>query len=376
SLAHELAAAMLPDSSMNSSLAEELGLDLSDVAESDSNDQSRSATPSQLDEGREIRDGIASSGSEQYMDTTNLEETIIIPPPDSPPSSMQPTLSFAVTSVDNPAHIPLEQLSKHIEATNILIQRLKHLDALPLSQSPRIPTTSLYSSTPFNEPSIERYATRIIRQLNDSAREREIQVRELAAIEMEFRKISDELGGQDAIGALEPLHYVEGLSDVPDSENSISGPGGHLQPLAEIEEEDAVASSTDSDDEQDYSQDEGNFPEGTEPHVPRGQLATPSGALPLFGNLRDITASLVQTLGSITEYAQENGVATADAGRKIRAVKGRLVGWQTEWDSAEHSMLRIGEWEQRVSRVDGRALVREHLDAFGATLVEAASRVE
>ncbi len=40
-----------------------------------------------------------------------------------------------------------------------------------------------------------------------------------------------------------------------------------------------------------------------------------------------------------------NGAATTEAGRKIRALKNKMGGWRTEWDSAERSRLKIERWE-------------------------------
>ena len=98
--------------------------------------------------------------------------------------------------------------------------------------------------------------------------------------------------------------------------------------------------------------------------------------------------SAVSSLAVISEHTQVNAAATTEAGRKIRALKNKLGGWRTEWDSAERSRVRIERWEagladagepgsvpgtpvKAVRRVDGRKLVEEHLRAFERALSEA-----
>jgi len=104
--------------------------------------------------------------------------------------------------------------------------------------------------------------------------------------------------------------------------------------------------------------------------------ATPAGAIPHLAHLRTHTASLVSSLTSLSEHAQVNGAATTEAGRKIRALKNKLGGWRTDWDSAERSRTRIERWEkggddEGARRVDGRAVVAEHLREFERVLFEA-----
>ena len=100
-----------------------------------------------------------------------------------------------------------------------------------------------------------------------------------------------------------------------------------------------------------------------------------------------------------------NSAATTEAGRKIRALKNKLGGWRTEWESAERSRVKIEKWEAGIPdnedlpsslssssgvasvpgtpsrksfvhavpsrRVDGRKLVQEHLQAFERALSDA-----
>jgi len=237
----------------------------------------------------------------------------------------------------------------------------------------------------------------MIRQLNDTVREREGQVRELIAMEKEFRKIGSELGGSEVLASLDELEEVEGLLDDP--EGAPKGPsGGHLQPLNGIAEED---DDEDDDDDDDYGNDDlvdGNgdgedvfgsaSPRRLRPPAasgfpalprPKHWIPTPSGALPHLAHMRAVTSSLVNSLSAISEHAQENSAATADAGRKLRALKNRITGWRSDWESAERSQERIEKWERGdggVLPVDGRKIVEEQLNAFALVLAEAAIKTQ
>jgi hypothetical protein len=123
---------------------------------------------------------------------------------------------------------------------------------------------------------------------------------------------------------------------------------------------------------------------------------TPASAVPQLTHLRTFTTSLVSSLTTISEQAQVNGAATTEAGRKIRALKNKLGGWRTEWDSAERSRLRIERWEAGIAegegiegptnpvspgrsstkRIDGRRIVEEHLRAFELALADAALKTQ
>ena len=115
---------------------------------------------------------------------------------------------------------------------------------------------------------------------------------------------------------------------------------------------------------------------------------TPAVAITHLTHLRTFTTSTVTSLATISEHTQVNTAATTEAGRKIRALKNKLGGWRTEWDSAERSRLRIEKWEAGIvdgdtpvsgatspprvqRRIDGRKIVQEHLQAFEKVLAEA-----
>jgi len=128
---------------------------------------------------------------------------------------------------------------------------------------------------------------------------------------------------------------------------------------------------------------------------------TPAKTVPQLAHLRTSTSSLMSQLTTMSEHAQVNGAATAESGRKIRALKNKLGGWRMEWDSAERSRQRIEKWEAGIlvegdsqaqadssperrtslggttnKRVDGRVVVQEHLRAFELALADAALKTQ
>lgn len=96
-----------------------------------------------------------------------------------------------------------------------------------------------------------------------------------------------------------------------------------------------------------------------------------------------------------------NSTATTEAGRKIKSLKNKMGGWQSEWESAEKSRVRIERWEAGIvdwqngdavddatlgsasparlaarRRVDGRKLVEEFLSASEKAIREATERTQ
>src|SRR6266702_1346898 len=338
SLAHELAVALLPEPTAGSKLlAEEFGIE--------------------YEEGAEGIDGM--------------------PPHDH---SMP---SFAISSDMDPS-IPLE------------------FDAAASgSSTPGVTDDDDVLDPTFHSPApppLEALAADIISRLNETARDREEQVRELLKCEREFQRIAAEVGGADALAGLDALEDPALLlADAPSSSSSAPA----LDPVAEepsfshdwevdpdahlLHQPDGAESDVDVDVDADPhgggSSTDGSplkdtFPVSPPPPLSASGTAMPAGAIPHLVHLRTHTASLVSSLTALSEHAQVNGAATTDAGRKIRALKNKMGGWRTEWDSAERSRARIERWETGVDvegtrRVDGRAFVADHLREFERVLFEA-----
>ncbi|KAH9967550.1 hypothetical protein BC827DRAFT_1123252 [Russula dissimulans] len=365
SLAHELAVALLPEPTAGSKLlAEEFGIE--------------------YDEGAEGIDGLPpeDTGVPMFAVTGDLDPSMT---PDFASDATTPTVTdndidndndddeISDTNFHDPAPAPRSRgrgrsepdvdamvlLSRNLESTEKFIAHLRRLDA--------------DSAAPL---ALETLAVDIISRLDETVRDREEQVRELLKYEREFQRIASEVGGQDALASLEALEGPQGLLLLADAAPSSSSSA----PLASLS---SLSSSSPSDVDVDTDIDgSGTSPlkdsfVGLPPPPPvNSGTATPAGAIPHLAHLRTHTASLVSSLTSLSEHAQVNGAATTEAGRKIRALKNKLGGWRTDWDSAERSRTRIERWEkggddEGARRVDGRAVVAEQLREFERVLFEA-----
>ncbi|KAI0664292.1 hypothetical protein C8Q70DRAFT_1041949 [Cubamyces menziesii] len=373
SLAHELAAALLPEPSAGSKLlAEEFGIE--------------------YDEGAEGIDGVpqphyddepAPQFAEIGHDTLAAQlqlNGVPAPADDDAPPDFDPDFRSPVASPTKqrrqPEADPMTILAQDLEYTEKFLAQLRHLDGDP------------------SQPHLERLASDVIRRINDSARDRETQLRELLEYEREFRKIAGEVGGTEALAYLPELEDIVKEETQGPSSASIRAEVAELEPIAE----DSTLSAHDwevdpdraglGDEEDEYESGYVQTPVKTEfpPPPPLNGPPTPAATITLLAHLRTFTASTATSLATISEHTQVNAAATTEAGRKIRALKNKLGGWRTEWDSAERSRLRIERWEAgldldgtpagstppRVSRrVDGRKIVQEHLKAFEQALAEA-----
>ena len=381
SLAHELAVALLPEPSASSKLlAEEFGIEYDEGAEGIDDQPPHDpsvptfAVANDLDPS--ITHDSAASGSSTPDGVTDSDD--ILDPTFHLPAQRPPARSNNNNS--QPEADAMAQLSENLESTEQFLTHLRRLD----TDGPAAPLA------------LEALAADIISRLNETARDREEQVRELLKCEREFQRIAGEVGGADALADLEAL-----VVDAPPSTPAPSAPA--LESVAEEEPSfshewevdphaDLHHQSDESDDSDvDVDLDGGNSISDGSPlkdtfsvsplHRPLSASgpaaaaaapASPAGAIPHLAHLRTHTASLVSSLTALSEHAQVNGAATTDAGRKIRMLKNKLGGWRTDWDSAERSRARIERWEvEGALRVDGRAFVAEHLREFERVLFEA-----
>jgi len=263
-------------------------------------------------------------------------------------------------------------LSQDLEYTEKFLTSLQRLDVESGPQS--------------SQSTLEQLASNIISRINETARDREQQVRELLAYEREFRKIAAEVGGDDILGQLDELEEVDDLGD-----DTVEPAQKRLSIVLEDEPRSKLSRDWDNDNEVDYDSDQPTSIKDTFPPPPPlvGPL-TPAKTIPQLSDFRTITASLVTSLTSISEQVQVNGAATTEAGRKIRALKNKLGGWRTDWDSAERSRSKIEKWEAGLGdtdaipngsiasspsvgsgRVDGRIIAEEHLRASQQALADA-----
>jgi len=383
SLAHELAVALLPEPSAGSKLlAEEFGIEYDDGAEgidgasADEHNVSSFAVSSDLDPSMALDGGASGSSTPGVTDDDDVLD----------PTFRSPAPARARARSQQEADA-MAMLSENLESTEKFLGDLRRLDT--------------DGSAPL---ALEALAADMISRLNETVRDREEQVRELLKCEREFQRIASEVGGADALAGLDALEDPAVLlaDATPPSSSLNASAAPALEPVAEEPsfaphdwEVDPDAHLLHHPDgvESDVDVDVGSSTDGSPLkdsfHVSPPSLlstsgaagpATPSGAIPHLEHLRTHTASLVSSLTALSEHAQVNGAATTDYGRKIRALKNKMGGWRTDWDSAERSRARIERWETGVddegARVDGRAFVAEHLREFECVLFEANTKTQ
>ncbi|KAF5335994.1 hypothetical protein D9611_006344 [Ephemerocybe angulata] len=448
SLAHELAVALMPEPSAGSKLlAEEFGIefdegaegidedveqhlqqrgdrDQSHISEHNELDAQSFAAPSdprpsfadELGGGHDALDAAYAGESSESALAGGLSDDAVDEAHmggnggDLDPVFDSPSISRTRPRQKTPEKDAMDVLSENVQFTDNFLAQLRTLDTEPGTSSSQ-------------QPKLERLASDVIRRMNESVRDRESQVRVLLECEREFRKIGGEVGGSDVLGQLEELEEVEQLSDDPvtsPTPNSSSPPQQHYQPrslhtLLEEEQpsrrpgshrrQSSYANDWELDPERSHLGDYEDSEPSTSPirtsFAPPPILTgapTPAKLVPQLTHIRSFTSSTISSLSSISEHAQVNGVATADAGRKIRSLKNKLGSWKTEWESAERSRAKIERWEAGIldtegpetlptsapstptrfasRRVDGRKLVQEQLQAFELALADAALKTQ
>ncbi|PSR71893.1 hypothetical protein PHLCEN_2v12237 [Hermanssonia centrifuga] len=395
SLAHELAVALMPEPSAGSKLlAEEFGIE--------------------YDEGAEgIDDTAAHTEGDPHPDTQDpIPDPFSGPDPDSEPTfaaaDAPPDFDPAFDNVPPtpqrrsrlPEQDPMVTLAEDLESTEKFLSQLRRLDA----------------GDQGGQPKLEKLASDVIRRIDDTVREREGQVRELLEYEREFRRIAGEIGGNDVLSQLDELDH---LTKEPkrDDDTTRHEDDRINRPLDAIHEEPLSNSQTlgsGVDWEGDLDRDRGHLGDEEDEYEhqyspspakttfpsappPVSGPPTPATTIVQLAHFRTFTTSVASSLATISEQTQVNAAATTEAGRKIRALKNKLGGWRTEWDSAERSRAKIEKWEAgsididgtvvvlpplgtpprsgRV-RVDGRKIVDEHLAAFEIAIKEANTKTE
>ena len=430
SLAHELAFALLPEPTKNSKLlAEEFGLEFDEGAEGvdpsashdsgyeayDHHDMADRRTkledelgqpPLVLELGQDpaLYDSEAFSAHAIKGTADDLDPSFASPGSPSSPKKRKHRDHGAEEERDRQREQdPMKILSQDLEYTEKFLSQLQHLDAEP-------PTNPHPSNS-----TLEHIASGMISRINETVRDREQQVRELLMYEREFKKIAGELGGDDVLAELDELETVEGLilsepERLPLSRaNSIvtKKPSHARQSsLTSINHSPRLSREWDprsqnpyDDEDQLYSDSEQPTPSkdtfSMPPPPPIFDPLTPAQTIPQLSHFRTYTSTLVVSLTNISEQVQVNGAATSEAGRKIRALKNKLGGWRTDWDSAERSRTRIEKWEAerkeaslssfsasaslatiRNQNADGRLIVEEYLRESQRALDVATARIK
>ena len=375
SLAHELAVALMPEPSAGSKLlAEELGLEFDEGAEG----IDESVGPQ---EDSEAPNGLTFS-TEAPAETETLEQQLASDTSidDEHPPELDPEFDNLFSPQDVPKeqkrldHDMMEILARDLESNTHFFGLLQKLDT---------------------EFTVERIATNTIRRINVMARDREGQVRELLEYEREFRKLAGEVGGTDALSRIDVLENLISEDDPPAPKSPSTS---RHRTLETLEEEPSLLASDSQDWEVDPDQNhlgDDEEPLGSDPSLAKLDFPpppllkgpiSPAKTIPLLAHLRSVTSSFVSSLATCSEQAQVNGAGLTEAARKIRSLKNKIGGLYSEWDSVERSRQRIERWEAgilsdghasvRLSRVDGRKVVQEHLHAFERALADASMKTQ
>lgn len=390
SLAHELAVALMPEPSTGSKLlAEEFGIEYDEGAEGIDPVPGHDGLSGNEFANSEVD---APSFASELGDTSTSDASL----PDSTLDSDEPDHCELIFSSSTPSRNEVQQNKSEQDAMEVLARDLESTDKF--LNHLRTIDLDLGTSTS-QQISLEGIASDVIRHINESVRDREGQVRELLECEREFRKISGEVGGNDVLGVLDELTGVDELLDKVPAHHDTKVETKRLDVV--VEEELGSPRNMSHDWELDpdrphLGDEDYGFPEVASPakesFPPPPPLVgplTPASTVPQLSHFRTSTASLVSNLTILSDHAQVNGAATAEAGRKIRALKNKLGSWRTEWDGAERSRQRIERWEAGIvegdlnspsrmtsKRLDGRIIVQEHLRAFELALADAATKTQ
>lgn len=361
SLAHELAVALMPEPGGGSHLlAEEFGIDYDEGAEGidDDNDDVHGEevhevhTPgntlagemgsSLADEmgGTSFADELGENGGIDEDDSEDVEE------------GLDGELDDDSSAPRSQAQNAMEILAQNLASTDQFLAHLRAVDSAPNLSS--LNKTSFTPNSASSAHVLEMLASDMVRAINDAAKERESQVRELIAYELEIRRIASEVGGNDVLGELDDIDEGDiGIEPTPTK-------------LDTVAEEDELESS--------YAPSLPSSPQ--KPSFAAPQSSNAAAPLPHLVQLRTHTAALLSSLTTISEQAQVNGAATADSGRRIRALKNRFGGLRGEWEGAERSRGRIERWEQEGGDLNVKKVVEEHLSAFQKAVDEAALKTQ
>lgn len=356
SLAHELAVALMPEPGSGSRmLAEEFGIEYDEGAEGIDDDNcvhgheerevhaqgdsfANEIGNSLADEmgGSSLADELGGSGGTDEDADEDVEDSL---DEDDGDDSLIPR---------RPEQDAMEILAHNLASTDQFLAHLRAVDAIPTLSSPHTSDTAPSAHV------LERLASDMIRAINEATKERESQVRELIAYEREFRRLSTEVGGNDVLCELDDID--EGGSD-----------SGHAPTkLDTVAEEDELDSS--------YAPSLPSSPQ--KPSFAAPQPSSAAAPLPHLVQLRTHTAALLSSLTTISEQAQVNGAATADSGRRIRALKNRFGGLRGEWEGAERSRGRIERWEREGTYLNCRRVAEEHMIAFQQAIDEAGVKTQ
>ncbi|KAF8757971.1 hypothetical protein RHS01_03507 [Rhizoctonia solani] len=402
-------------------LADELGLDFEEEEEEDEEEEGE-----EMAAGQGLNIELGEPAPETMLGADNYSPTIMVDTPSRPsrndmlnghsrthslalesefessPTKPLPAPSFALST---PNVDPIETLKENVLFLDQFIVQLKNMDvdSTPLKPAQSTNSGRLSSIYPNAEPAVERFATDIIRHIDEACREREDQLRDLMTYEREFRKIDSEVGGADRIGSVEPLEDVVLTEKPPAQAYSLRT----LDVVAEDDYDDNWEANSVIR-ETYLTKMETEMTQCLRVEVPAARRIeelceellflpppypsdplTPSSTLPHLAHMRTVSQVLAASLSGLSEHVQVNGAAAAEAGRKLRSLKNRVTDLQSEWASAEQSIERIEKSEKGLDwdatnivpteegkRIDGRVVVKEISASFLAQLQQVELKVQ
>ncbi|XP_006461778.1 hypothetical protein AGABI2DRAFT_193164, partial [Agaricus bisporus var. bisporus H97] len=193
--------------------------------------------------------------------------------------------------------------------------------------------------------------------MDEAVRDRESQLRELLEYDREFRKIAGDVNGTEVLSRVDELPSMNDDDSDGDGDANLTSPTTLVTPTltssahaldSVTEEEPTSQSEWDLDPDAQlrrelgdelFSPSDSAAPTPTKtafssipppPPIPTAAKTTPASAIPHLTHVRTFTSSLIRSLTTISEQAQVNGAATTEAGRKIKALKNKMGGWQLE----------------------------------------------
>ncbi|KAJ8590132.1 hypothetical protein M405DRAFT_178968 [Rhizopogon salebrosus TDB-379] len=357
SLAHELAVALMPEPGGGSRLlAEEFGIEYDEGAEGIDDDGDDGHGDEMHKPGDSLANEMGNSLADEMGGSSLADELGENGGTDEDTSecfeeSLDEEFDDDASAPNRQAQDAMEILAQNLASTDQFLAHLRAVDSAP-SSSPLHNKTSSVLNAASSAHVLEMLASDMVRAINDAAKERESQVRELIAYDLEIRRIASEVGGNEVLGELDDI-----------DEGEIEPPPTKLDAVAE---EDELESS--------YAPSLPSSPQKSS--FATSQPTNAAAPLPHLVQLRTHTAALLSSLTTISEQAQVNGAATADSGRRIRALKNRFGGLRGEWEGAERSRGRIERWEQEGGDLNASKVVEEHLIAFQKAVDEAARKTQ
>lgn len=186
-------------------------------------------------------------------------------------------------------------LAHSLESTSVFLSHLRtHTGAPPPSSSASPSEAKVEDPYTDRQPVLESHATTLLQSMHEASRSLDTSFLELTSLEKELFPKKESTSWSLALSTLDALPSPPPSPSSPTSTTTTSD-----NPLVD-------------------------------------SLST----------LRTSTTSLLSTLSSLSEQTQVHQIATADSGRKLRALKGHLSTLTEEMGSVERSERLIREWEE------------------------------